>query len=585
MIEGLAVWGLAKATQSIFTPILEDLAKDVAKDAATSYVGNAFNNVFSVIHKSALTKATGLALSELLELIENELLDGGLSEDEVRSMMPHVKLFIEHTSVRGCLKPLFLDPEYYLDAQVLAKAWQTTDIPDLPAEFSWERIVKRFTRKISAIRNDSKDELKETFDALQSNQNAEALKELAGLPPSFDLDNYQEALVERFGNLNFDSIDTSGANYNAVRLWSVFVPQSVRECHAFRPQLLELPKEHQQRLLKSGEIDADELQQLEKIQDKQRRTYFEQPLSPVLEICDDSKLTNIVILGDPGSGKSTLLRYLALRWARTDDLNQRYRQALPLLIELRDYNRWQCSNGKSFLAYLHQASTWHRLNQQTLDYLLKQPGRVLLLLDGLDEVFDPIEREQVVNDIHRFSNEYKNTRIILTSRIVGYKAERLRDAEFRDFMLQDLDEKQIEQFLKLWHEVTFNDQHEAEQKRKRLNKGIRAANSIQMLAGNPLLLTMMAVINRYQELPRDRGLLYEKAAEVLLQQWDTERSLQNFPGLSREIDLRAKTAILRKVAYAMQTGKDNGEAANIIHGETLTDLIEEYLRDELHFDK
>jgi len=71
MVEGLAIWGLAQATQHIFTPVLEDLAKDVAKDAAKSYVGKAFSSVFSVIHKTALTKATGRALQALLEQIEN----------------------------------------------------------------------------------------------------------------------------------------------------------------------------------------------------------------------------------------------------------------------------------------------------------------------------------------------------------------------------------------------------------------------------------------------------------------------------------------------------------------------------------
>ncbi|MCP4699944.1 MAG: NACHT domain-containing protein, partial [Gammaproteobacteria bacterium] len=584
MTEGLAIWGLAQAAQSIFTPILEDLAKGVAEDAAKSYVGKSFESVFSVIHKAPLTKATGQALKELLDLIENELLDADWSEDDVRGMMPRVKQFIEHQEVCGCLKPLFLEPGYRLDPKTFADAWAQPETPELPENFSWHRIAKRFSRKVRDIRNNSKG--KETFDTLQNGQNADAIKEFAGLPPDFDLDKYREALAERFGNLSFDSLDTSGGYYNAVRLWNVFVPQSARECRAYRPQLLEIPKEHQQHLLDRGEIDAQELRQLEKIQTDQRRAYFEQPLRPVLEVCADPDLPYMVILGDPGSGKSTLLRFLALQWARNENINERYSQPLPLLIELRDYNRWHCPGGnKSFPRYLHEGPNWHRLNRQTLNYLLKQPDRVVLLLDGLDEVFDPVQREQVMNDIFRFSSDYKHTRIILTSRVVGYKAERLHDAEFRDFMLQDLDEAQIGSFLDRWHEVTFEDKNEADHKRLRLIKAIREAKSINMLAGNPLLLTMMAIINRYQELPRDRVLLYEKAAEVLLQQWDTERSLQDFPGLSTEIDLRAKTAILRKIAYTMQTGKEKGEAANIIQGDILTGLIEEYLYQELHFDQ
>ena len=103
-----------------------------------------------------------------------------------------------------------------------------------------------------------------------------------------------------------------------------------------------------------------------------------------------------------------------------------------------------------------------------------------------------------------------------------------------------------------------------------------------MLAGNPLLLTMMAILNRNQELPRDRADLYAQASRVLLHQWDTERALADFPGLSAEIGLREKTDILRRVASHMQAGP-GGLKGNLIDGATLTGLIEDYLREELHF--
>ena len=292
-----------------------------------------------------------------------------------------------------------------------------------------------------------------------------------------------------------------------------------------------------------------------------------------------------VILGDPGSGKSSLLRYLALRWARIDDANLRYTQPLPLLIELRQYNRWECPSGKGFLKYLHEASTWHRLNQQTLDHLLQQPDRVVLLLDGLDEVFDPVERERVVNDIHRFSNDYKHVRIVVTSRVVGYQPARLRNADFRHFMLQDLDADQIGSFLDKWHDVTFDKPQEGDAKRQRLAGAIKNSKSIAQLAGNPLLLTMMAILNRNQKLPDDRVDLYQQCSRLLLHQWDVERTLGEFPGLSAEIGLREKTDILRTVAYAMQTRLSDKSRANYIDGTTLTSLIEDYLHTELRFEQ
>ena len=116
-MEPLTIFGLA--TYTIFKPVLEDIAKGVAEDAAKSYVGKAFKSVFSVIHKKPLTKAVGGALAELLKLIENELLDADLSEDEVRTLTPFVKLLVEHEAVCGSLEPLFLEPDFYLDPKTI----------------------------------------------------------------------------------------------------------------------------------------------------------------------------------------------------------------------------------------------------------------------------------------------------------------------------------------------------------------------------------------------------------------------------------------------------------------------------------
>ena len=162
------------------------------------------------------------------------------------------------------------------------------------------------------------------------------------LPAEFDAERYRAAVLKRFDKLNFEMLDTTGAFYSGVRLWSVFVPQSVRECHQYNPRLLEIPKEHQQRLLKAGEITAAELEEAERQADRLRQEYFSQPLRPVLDVVDEALGATsaragqkLVILGDPGSGKSSLIRYLALRWARIAEPTVRDTQPIPLVIDLR----------------------------------------------------------------------------------------------------------------------------------------------------------------------------------------------------------------------------------------------------------
>jgi hypothetical protein len=411
------------------------------------------------------------------------------------------------------------------------------------------------------------------------------------LPVEFDAERYGTALLKRFDKLNFEMLDTTGLYYQNIRLWSVFVPQSVRECHQYNPRLLEIPKEHQKRLLDAGEITAKELEEAEQQEDRQRQNYFRQPLRPALEIVDEALRASVagagrrlVILGDPGSGKSSLIRYLALRWAGVTESAVRDAQPIPMVIDLGAYARWECAGQKNFVRFLEEASGWHDWPRGLLARLLEQPRRVVLLLDGLDEVFEAARRELVVNDIVRFSNLHPGVSMVVTSRVVGYQAQRLRDAEFSHFMLQDLEATQITEFVERWHAVTIDDPALAAPKRDRLQKAIRESRSIALLAGNPLLLTMMAILNRNQELPRDRADLYAQASRVLLHQWDTERALSGFPGMSTEIGLREKTDILRRIAAHMQAAP-GGLKGNLIDGVTLEGLIEDYLRDELHVDQ
>ncbi|MEO1673640.1 MAG: NACHT domain-containing protein, partial [Cyanobacteria bacterium J06631_2] len=376
-----------------------------------------------------------------------------------------------------------------------------------------------------------------------------------------------------------ESLDSSGYIYDKeLKIYQVFMPQKVKEFQEYLPQVYELPKDLQQRLRERGELEREiQPEELERY----KRAYTNQQIRSVLEVIADDKYQYLVILGDPGSGKSTLLQYLAVEWAKlpAKDLPN---HPLTILIELQKYVQDFAANRcQNFLEYLHQGSNWIcHLNQNELDNRLKhQPATILF--DGLDEVFDPNLRASIVAQIHNFTQTYPAAKVIVTSRIIGYKPQQLKDAEFHHFMLQDLEPNQIQDFLEKWHDLTYDAVTESQKKQdrqQRITKAVKDSPAIQQLAGNPLLLTMMAILNRNQDLPRDRAKLYERSSELLLYQWDVEAKLLEEPELKGiDIDYSDKQAMLWEVAHFMQA-TEQGLTGNLISHQDLRQILTDYLK-------
>ena len=577
--DWLIIWG---ATQLLARPVLEDLAQDFAKDLAKDYVKGCFGNVFKSLSKEGAQKALGRAIKELLQLMEDELLDNGQTEEQVKAWSGDFKEFTRTRTVQETIRRAFTEAAPILDAGLLARAWKEMAGPHpIPGSFNWERVATRFARAVRKIREEEK-ELRDALTAQTAAETLTAARQSAGIPPQFNLDAYRDALRRRYGNLRLESLDATGVYYrNAVGLRSIFIPQTVREVRGLAPQQIDLPKEYLRRL---READAGREELSEEILAEARRTYLDQSPRAVLEAVAESRIERIVIMGDPGSGKSSLLRYLALQWAEIAEATERLAAPLPILIELREYEHWGCEDdNKSFLRYLNDSRTWHRLNQFNLHERLSGTGNAILMLDGLDEIFDPVRRELAINDIQRFADEYRNVRIILTSRIYGYEKsqERMTDLGFTHMMLQELEEEQIEDFLDRWHRLTFDDPADREAKQARLRRAVAESRAIRELAGNPLLLTMMAILNRHQDLPRDRAQLYGQSSRLLLYDWKTDLLNEKFPQLKEHgIGYQEKTEMLRAVAEFMQSAADE-KRGNIISREDLVRILREYLTTQL----
>jgi len=579
MAEPWITLGVFLLKDLVFKDVLLELGKGALEDYVKDFFKGCITGGIESAKAGVLKKALGEALQQFLKIVEDELeFECNLAGAQIRDnyQIPMGK-FIRHQEVKPLLGTAFAKDCRRIDSKQLAKIWRKHEPRAMPTEFDWERVAQQYVREVKRIIKQS-PQLKallelETLEAIEQNTQA-----IAGIIPDFNLKAYQEALQERYANLNLDSLDTSIYDYREkLKVWQVFVAQNVRECQEFLPQVYEIPKEHQRRLRESNELEAEIDPEA---RERYKEIYYQQPVRSILDlvnqIWENTNYRYLVILGDPGSGKSIFLQYLALNWARSP-LDSIIELPIPLLIELRTYNRDRNSGEcKDLLEFFGQGNVICRLNPNQLQERLKA-GKVLVMFDGLDEVFEPTQREKVITDIHRFTNEYPKVRVIVTSRIIGYKPRELRNAEFRHFLLQDLDSEQIQDFIYRWHELTFTDEVDKVRKRERLQRAIDTSKAIGELAGNPLLLTMMAILNRNQELPRDRPTLYEKASEVLLHQWDVERKLLQDPRVDAvAIDYKDKQAMLRQIAYFMQAA-DKGLAGNLIRGTDLERILISYV--------
>ncbi len=279
----------------------------------------------------------------------------------------------------------------------------------------------------------------------------------------------------------------------------------------------------------------------------------------------------LVILGDPGAGKSTLLDYLTLVFCGDIPAAPLTRQGrlFPIYLLLRN-----CIADNRPLAELMADPDFLPLDFSPPEKFFQQQlekGSCLVLLDGLDEVIDENQRDQVADKINQLVRTYPNNRYVVTCRTAGWHQDFLT-GDFITLYIRRFSDDDIKRFAAGWYRAVrtqkvrarldLSDEgqkralleaergaaHEAQQ----LTTTLFANASLYRLARNPLILSLIALVHyRRTRLPQGRAKLYKECLEILLDVWDSRDKDIQISGPS----YNAKETILREIAYYFHTGK------------------------------
>jgi predicted NACHT family NTPase len=230
--------------------------------------------------------------------------------------------------------------------------------------------------------------------------------------------------------------------------------------------------------------------------------------------------SKVKLLGRIGSGKTVFLQHLAVECNR----GQFAASQVPILINLKDFAREQ-RNELSLLDYIAAEFWASGIAEESVIEML-QAGRLLLLLDGLDEVLRQTRRV-VAQEIRRFSEKYERNRFVVTCRTA------IRTVELRQFIeveVAPFNLDQVQDFVQKWFVVVARTPDE--DALKQAVQVLETFNSPKDFSLSQLLLTPLFLhlaccfFNGCGQLPIRRSEFYQYCVDLLLSQWDDVRGVE-----------------------------------------------------------
>jgi GTPase SAR1 family protein len=272
------------------------------------------------------------------------------------------------------------------------------------------------------------------------------------------------------------------------------------------------------------------------------------------------KSRRILLLGDAGAGKSTaLLRIAYLLADRGVESDGTY--TIPLLLRATDVAN---STDKDLVIVCDEIS--RSLSNSQKPCFTKadlEVGRVVILLDSLDEVPSNQVRSEVLQSVKHLQTQYPKVQVIVGSRPYRFTSELDELKEYSELRISPMNWKQAERIILAVQRGKSVSPSTARDVLRRIEK----VHGIEL---NPLLVTVFAATNEYtkQDIPANITELFKKFTELMLGRWDEQK------GLKHLYHAPLKDFLLKHLAFRMHSVKRTSIARHDAEAEIAAQLRE-----------
>jgi len=307
---------------------------------------------------------------------------------------------------------------------------------------------------------------------------------------------------------------------------------------------------------------------------------LEQAFAPLMLMSSDSQdrielfafsanHKRFIVLGGPGTGKTTLMKSIVVNILNRR-ANEQLNRLIPIFVVLREMAAAEQTVDEAILATL--ASFGFKDGSTFVDSALES-GRLLIILDGLDEV--GVSREPVAEHIRRFcladDQRSNQNHIIVTCRENSYRTRDLSEVIPVLTRVEPFSPQHMRTFLQGWpaYKGRFA---------LRLYNSIQADPQIRDVCRNPLLLTILTGLylekDRF-DLPSSRDSFYRSAIDELLVQRPARRAIR------QKFDDELKWQMLQRVSLERLEVVAKGEDPELLSRERLLHFAKEASGGEL----